>query len=638
MNQADLLAAGNDHSCALPTGSNTPQCWGRNLYGQLGNGTNNGSDTPVPVSGITTASGVDAGGILTGGVELAHSCARLTDDSVRCWGAGDFGQLGNDSTSASNVPVTVLSDDNNDHLNTPPPDPTPPVALSEATSVSTGGLHSCALLSTGRVRCWGSNANGQLGDGTNTDRHFAVTVDKDPDEPEADESDQHFDPLTGVIQVAAGGRHTCALKSDNTVWCWGRNASGQLGDGTTTARNVPVKALTSASVTIVDITAGDDHTCARVINGDGNTIALCWGSDASGQLGDDDALADKSTPVSPFQLGAPGGDVENVELVTSISAGRDNTCASLIDTTVRCWGDNAHGQVGDGVGQMSRTPVDVLSVGNVGGNLIPAPVDDAVSMPPPPTSPLVIDVLANDTDPDGDALTVASVGTPAKGGASTDGATVTYTPDPDFCTQDPTSFVDTFGYEATDGTATVPATVTVTVLCPNTPPVAGDVTITVDEDETTAIDVLAAASDINADPLTVVTGSASDPPHGTAVVPGDGSRVDYTPDPDYFGTDTFTFLVTDGTDVSNVATVHITVTNINDPPVGVDDIVVPDVPEDGTVDWDVIANDTDADRDALSIFDVGDPPPRRTRSRSVRRRSATRPTPTTAGPTGSRTS
>lgn len=609
IDEADLLAAGNDHTCALATGSQTPRCWGRNTQGQLGDGTNSNSTAPVAVSGITTATSVDAGGLLAG-VEVGHSCALLADGGVRCWGGNTSGQLGDGTTTNRNAPVTVLSDDDDDHLNTPPPDLTPPVALTGASAISAGGLHACALLTSSRVRCWGENGSGQLGDGTTGDRPFAVTVDLDADEPDPDETEpKNFDPLTGVTQVAAGGRHTCALKSDDTLWCWGSNSAGQLGVAGG-SRDVPVKApISDAPVTIVDVTAGDAHTCARVRNLDDNTYAVCWGADGSGQLGDDAALADKTTPVSPAGLGAPGGGLQNIELVTSISAGRDNTCATLIDTTVSCWGDNTHGQLGDGVGQGSRTRVAVLGTGGVGGNFIPAPVDDTATAPAPgpPATPVVIAVLANDTDPDADTLTVTSVGTPAKGTATTDGTTVTYTPDADFCTQDPTDFTDTFDYVTTDGTASVPATVVVTVLCPNTPPVAGDVTVTVDEDATTVIDVLAEASDLNADPLLVQTGPLSDPPNGTATVLPDQSAISYTPDPDHHGADSFTFAVTDGADQSNVATVHITVTNINDPPVAFDDTMA-DTVEGVAVTHDVIGNDADADADLLEVFSVSDPP------------------------------
>jgi len=609
MDEADLLAAGNDHTCALATGSQAPRCWGRNTHGQLGDGTNTSRTAPVAVSGITTATAVDAGGILSG-VEIGHSCARLSDAGVRCWGANTSGQLGDGTTTNRNTPVTVLSDHDDDHLNTPEPPLTPAIALTDATTISTGGLHTCALLTSTQVRCWGENGSGQLGDGTTGDRPYAVTVDLDADEPDPDESEpKNFDPLAGVTQVAAGGRHTCALKSDDTLWCWGSNSAGQLGVAGGN-RDVPVKApISDAPVTIVDVTAGDAHTCARVRNTSNNTYAVCWGADGSGQLGDDAALANKTTPVSPAGLGPPGGGLQDIELVTSISAGRDNTCATLVDTTVSCWGDNTHGQLGDGVGQGSRTRVAVLGVGGVGGNFIPAPVDDTATAaaPGPPATPVLIAVLANDTDPDGDGLTVASVGTPAKGTATTDGTTVTYTPDDDFCTQDPTDFTDTFGYVVTDGTASVPATVVVTVLCPNTPPAAGDVTATVDEDATTTIDVLAEASDLNADPLLVQTGSASDPANGTATVLPDQSGISYTPDPDFQGADSFTFAVTDGTDPSNVATVNVTVTNINDPPVAVDDIGLTTV-EDVAVTHDVVANDTDADGDTLQVFSVSDPP------------------------------
>lgn len=601
----DPISAGNEHACVLPAGSGTPKCWGRNTDGELGNGTNTGSDAPVAVSSLATAGQVAAGGELdpVTSLELGHTCALLGDGQVRCWGSDRYGQLGNESTATtSNVAVTVRSDDDDDHLNTPVADQTPPVDLTGAVAVATGGRHSCALVSGGRVRCWGRNADGQLGDGTTTDRAYAVTVDTDEDEPDpADNDPKHFSALTDVVEITAGARHTCARKGDNTVWCWGRNTDGQLGDGTFTGSDVPVQVSgIGAGLLPLGIAAGDFHTCARVKSPVTlNTFARCWGDDSSGQLGNVVA-ADSNVPVAPSGLDNPGGGTTNVDLVKGMSAGRRNTCAVLIETSVFCWGDNASGQLGDGIGSMSTVPVDVQNLGSVGGNAIPAPQDDTTTTAP--ASSATVPVLVNDTDPDGTGLTVNGIpDTPNRGTASHTVSTVTYTPSATFCTDDPTSNTDTLDYSVTDGIATVPATLTITVLCPNTAPTADDDSATTNEETAVVIDVLDGDSDLNAQPLTVST--VSDPPHGTAVI--ESNKVRYTPDADFFGTDTFTYTASDGIADSAPATVTVTVTNVNDAPVADDDNATTN--EDGPVTVNVVANDTDTDSPSLAIQSVTNP-------------------------------
>ena len=609
-----LAVAGNKHSCAIPWGSGTPKCWGRNTDGELGNGTNASSTTPIPVSGLTTATQLSAGGELdpVTALELGHTCAHRSAATVACWGANGYGQLGNESTTNSNVPVTVRSDHDDDHLETPPPAITAPIDLTGATAVAAGGRHSCALVGGGRVRCWGRNFDGQVGDGTTTDRTYAVTVDMDPEEPDPDRTasdyDKHFDPLKDIVAVTAGARHTCGLKNDDTIWCWGRNTDGQLGDGTTAVRDKPVQVtgIPTEAWDVISLASGEFHTCAKVKSkptlgnpSAGNTSMLCWGDNAFGQLGV--AGADSSTPVAPEKLGEPGSSVTNTEIVTSISASRKNTCAALIETSVMCWGDNQHGQLGDGYGAQSKVPLDVDGLGSVGGNAIPAPVDDTATTAE--STLVTIAVRANDTDADGTALTVtpAFPDPPNRGTVTTDGLTVDYTPNADFCTVDPTSNTDTFDYSVTDGTATVPATVTVTVTCPNTAPDANDDSTTTAEETAKVVDVLANDTDINGQTMTV--GSVSDPANGATVI--ESNKVKYTPDADFFGVDTFTYTASDGIASSAPATVTVTVTNVNDPPVANDD--AGSTTEDTAVTIDVIGNDTDIDGPSLAVGSVGGP-------------------------------
>src|SRR5439155_1249809 len=193
------VAAGGLHTCMrLPDG--TVQCWGRNNFGQLGNGDGNltSSSVPVAVRGLTTAAGVVTGD--------AHTCALLGDGTVWCWGRSDDGQLGNGARASASTPVPVTN-------------------LTGVTAMTAGFYHTCALLPNGTVWCWGRNDEGQLGDGTTLGRPAPVQV----------------AGITGALAVSGGYHHTCALLSDGTVQCWGRNLEGQLGDGTTTSSSTPVR-------------------------------------------------------------------------------------------------------------------------------------------------------------------------------------------------------------------------------------------------------------------------------------------------------------------------------------------------------------------------------------------------------------
>lgn len=197
-NGVNAITAGDEHTCALLSGS--VKCWGMNGNGQLGNGTTtNSGTTPVAVSGISTASAIAAGG--------THTCALLTSGSVKCWGAGSYGQLGNGSTSSNTTPVDVSD-------------------LSNAIAIVTGKNHTCALLADGHVQCWGDNYYGQLGNGL-ASLGMRMTTPTD------------VDGLSNAIAIAAGDNHTCALLANGNVKCWGNNAYGQLGDGTTTNRTTP---------------------------------------------------------------------------------------------------------------------------------------------------------------------------------------------------------------------------------------------------------------------------------------------------------------------------------------------------------------------------------------------------------------
>lgn len=282
----DQVAAGTDHTCAL-TQSGAVFCWGYNEFGQLGNGTKENSQSPVAVTGL--GSGVIA--IATGHM---HSCALISDGTVKCWGRGKGGELGDSAWSDSSTPVTVSG-------------------LSGVVALTLGAGHSCAVLSAGSAKCWGSNYRGQLGDDSDTDSGVPVTV----------------KGLSAVTSISAGSGHTCAV-AGGMATCWGSNADGQLGNGTTTNSFTPIP-VTSLLSGVAKIASASSHSCALLTSG----AVKCWGYNAYGELGDGTRAA-RRTPV--FAL-SPGDD-----LTTLISAGYF-TCGINHTNGVVCWGTACAWQV-----------------------------------------------------------------------------------------------------------------------------------------------------------------------------------------------------------------------------------------------------------------------------------------------------
>jgi alpha-tubulin suppressor-like RCC1 family protein len=612
------LEAGNGHTCTLPTGSGTPRCWGSNADGQLGDGTTTSTTRPVTVSGLTTATQLSAGGIPTLFSDSGHTCARLSDGTARCWGRNASGQLGNGTDTSSATPVVVQYD--SDPL---PPEPgddhVDPLPLPDVAEVSAGGSHSCARKTNGTVWCWGSNGNGQLGIGDpDVTRSLLATQVKREITP--DDSDDDI-PLTGVESVAAGGRHSCASTASNLpgqVLCWGDNDRGQLGDGTYASTTLPSPILTIPMSTpnpddrnprAVALTGGSAHTCAVM----DNASARCWGDDTHGQLGDGGVGGRSADPVTPVGIDNDTADtirsallglMQPDDLVTSLSAGRRNTCASLIDNTVSCWGSNSSGQLGDGVGPTRTTPIAVRNLlEGVNGNRSPLAADDAASTAEDASVAVV--VLGNDSDPDGDALSVLLAHDPAHGTASGSGSTISYTPDADFCGTDRVT------YRVFDGrNGVADAIVTITVSCVDDAPVAVDDDVATEEETPVVVPVLTNDTDPDtgdADPATSDTRSVlsvTQPTHGQVAL--DAGVVTYTPAADHTGADSFTYVVQDGDGLTDRGSVAVTVTPRNDPPVAVDDAA--STSEDSAVLVDVLANDSDPDAgDALTIGSLTQP-------------------------------
>jgi alpha-tubulin suppressor-like RCC1 family protein len=199
--------------------------------------------------------------------------------------------------------------------------------------ITAGGRHTCALLSTGGVKCWGNNNSGQIGDGTSgTNRPTPVAV-------------SGLD--SGVTQIAAGSSYTCALLDTGGVKCWGQNDIGQVGDGSSGTNRLTPVAVSDLSSGVTQITAANQHTCALLSTGG----VKCWGTNYYGQIGDGTSLTYRLTPVAVSGLSSG---------VTQITAGYNHTCALLSTGGVKCWGGNSYGQIGDGTSGTNRlTPVSV---------------------------------------------------------------------------------------------------------------------------------------------------------------------------------------------------------------------------------------------------------------------------------------
>lgn len=300
------VATGFGHVCAL-LGSGGVRCWGNNSAGQLGDGTTTHKRSErVAVTGVSDAVEVTAANL--------HTCARLAEGTVRCWGYNAYGQLGDDTYVSRSTPVTVAG-------------------VTNAVDLAAGSNHTCAALSDGTARCWGFNAGGQLGDGTQSERPAPVNV-------------VGMDGAV-VVAVAAGDNHSCALLANGSVRCWGSNFRGQLGDGSTVGMRLQPVAVVGIN-NAIGIAAGGDTTCARLINEE----ISCWGSESSGQLGRDSSAA-RTTPASTQPP---------LTSAVAIDASYLNSCAVLTSGGARCWGDNGLAQLGNGSYTTSAVPATVNGI------------------------------------------------------------------------------------------------------------------------------------------------------------------------------------------------------------------------------------------------------------------------------------
>ena len=366
------IAAGGRHTCALigsgkgsaaqsettdeaGTGGFAVKCWGDNVHGQLGDGAQPEwrARRLIPVDALGLSSGVYA--IAAG---ARHTCAMISNDkgsasqstttdeagtegfAVKCWGDNAQGQLGDGATTSRSAPADVKG------------------LSSGVRAIAAGDVHTCALISSSKgatslsptadnagagdfaAQCWGANNRGQLGDGTKTEWRARRLI-------PVDVVGLH----SGVHAIAGGGWHTCALVGSGGVKCWGDNQFGQLGEGSTD-RTTPVDVV-GLSSDVYAISAGGRRTCVLTTAGG----VQCWGVNRAGQLGDG-TQRERRRPVNVVGLSS------GVQAI-AVSGGGDHewhTCALTGAGGVKCWGDNDHGQLGDGTQTDRRVPVDVVGL------------------------------------------------------------------------------------------------------------------------------------------------------------------------------------------------------------------------------------------------------------------------------------
>jgi hypothetical protein len=233
-----------------------------------------------------------------------HACSLDTSGAASCWGANESGQLGDGTRTDRDAPTPAATD-------------------LRFSALSAGLSHTCGLTNGGQAACWGQNLGGQIGDGSREDRTTPGRT-----------------PTPAFMILVAGWSHTCAVTGAGAAYCWGLNRDGQLGDGSRLDRLAPRPVLDAVSA----LAAGGSHTCA-IAGGE----VRCWGDNRSGQLGDGTN--------TPRPLPTPVADLPGVP--TALVAGAAHTCALLTDGTAHCWGQNLHGQLGNGSTTNVSTPLAV---------------------------------------------------------------------------------------------------------------------------------------------------------------------------------------------------------------------------------------------------------------------------------------
>ena len=360
---AASLDAGDGHTCVV-VATGAVRCWGADAAGQLGH------DSAVNI-GDGTVSIKSAGDIPLGGQAIAvaagtsDTCAVLTTGAVRCWGTGAGGRLGYNNTSNVGDPIGPSILEAGD---------VPLGVGARATAITAGFRHTCALLTTGAVRCWGEDLRGELG-------HDSVaSIGDDPTRSIESAGDV---PLGGkATAITAGDSFTCAVLTTGGVRCWGLGAHGRLGyngltnvgDGDPAGKSIVQAGDVPLQGKVTAIAAGAQHVCALMSTGG----VRCWGAGSFGQLGYG-SMANIGDG-----LGVLMQDLADVPLggkAVAITAGGNHTCALLTSGAVRCWGEGTHGELGyggqDNVGDGVHLSIETAGDVPLGGRAVAVSAGDA---------------------------------------------------------------------------------------------------------------------------------------------------------------------------------------------------------------------------------------------------------------------
>jgi len=294
------ISAGDSSACGISTAGRA-YCWGTNIHGELGNGSNG-------LRGVATlvTSGLTFTSISTGG---GHTCAIATGGAAYCWGQDSTGQLGDARLINSTTPIPVSGGGG-------------PAIFA---NISAGGRHTCAVQASGAAFCWGVNDLGQLGTGG---------VGGIADTPALVATG------SGFTSVSAGQNHTCALTAGGAAFCWGLNASGQLGTGAVGGVS-PVPVAVAGGLTFARISAGYTHTCGLTTAG----AVYCWGENADLQLGRGPFTGSSVADATPVQV--TGGGLPAGVTFTSVTAGAAHSCGVGSDGFAYCWGSDVFGALGN---------------------------------------------------------------------------------------------------------------------------------------------------------------------------------------------------------------------------------------------------------------------------------------------------
>jgi alpha-tubulin suppressor-like RCC1 family protein len=293
------IAAGGAFTCGLRS-SGRIYCWGNDYVGQLGNGGGqDSSSVPIEIAGHRTDwVALDAGD--------NGACARRRSGRLFCWGLDSYGQVGDGGGPRTRQAPTEVAGGRTDW-----------------TTFSVGGNHTCARRAVGRLFCWGSDSDGQLGNGDRTGNRYGPA------------------PVAGGATtwatVSAGSLHTCARRTGGRLFCWGDDSGGQLGSGFPGDRNAPTEVAGGRTTWTGPVVAGGQHTCARQTN----SSDFCWGSDGFGQLGNGYPAGSSGVPIEP---------VGQSDRVTQIATGQSHTCQQTVTGRLFCSGNNLSGQLGSIVG------------------------------------------------------------------------------------------------------------------------------------------------------------------------------------------------------------------------------------------------------------------------------------------------